>query len=799
MATSPAPLDSRLEALREAWPAAQWEKRYAEALARSVVIEAVVGAIAAGMSEGQALEWVGQGLDRSTFRRQRERFITEGVAGLFSQRRPPPRRPLKATPAAEQIICAMRLADPQVAVERIAEVLAERFNTVLSTTVIKRVLAKEDLNRPVGGVQIPKPAVGVEQVFAGAEFLRLADEALGYTAAMTEVIVTTARQVAEAAPTSGERVVSSGRNRQGHFTAASNQAHRKGDAKLGPAFRAVEVKRREVDLKDRRLATEAPATVMSKVQAALALPYLTDTGKWVQVDTHRAAAGLAEACGTGYVGSTLDRFFRDAKYLGLGQPLVDFHARFWQANEPASQTPAAALCLYLDGSNKPLWTEKFTRCGKVSANGRVMPCLEQALVHTGMGTPLYWETFSGHESLVKHALPLLAKTEALVGADWMVGKILVIDGEGAALDLLRAFDTAKRGYVTILREGQVSRPELVRDLTAWAPYRDGDDIAEGTFTLAAKSKAPYDARVVLLRRKRAGHLTVLVTNVLPETLDMHEIANAYFDRWPKQELRFRTFSQGAHFKRVHGYGKQLVTNISVVTELDKLAAQSKRLDHQRKALEQTLATARKAQQKARRVVQMAAARRTLNDRRVAFELSAKRPDPKTVAARVKGGHAERDRGAEAQENLRLAEARVAQLEAEQIALQEKDAELATRVTTLETRRTIYQADTELDTIMTAFKLGFVLVSEAALRLYFGGKRLSLDAFTRYILSTPGTKVTDKKRVTIRFKPSPNKEIQAALVAACERVNAMNHSRDGKLFRMEVEELPDRKQRSKVNS
>lgn len=797
MVTEPFASDPTLEALKCVWPAALWEQRLAEAQVRLATIEAVEAAIASGMSEVRALVEVGGSLHRSTYRGQLRRLQVGGLAALFNKRPPPPPEELKATPAVKALICAMRLADPNVGVERIAEVLASRFETTLSPTVIKRVLGVEGLNRSPGGKRfLPAKPTEEELLFAGAEFFRMADEELGYGPALAEVITTCAREIAAASPRPETPSVAVGRDERGHFTAESNAANAKGEESLGPAFRSIDDKRRESDLGARRLASAAPATVADKVTAVLALPYLTDTGRAVGIDTYRARTGIVEACGTAYASSTLDRFLRDAKYLGLGQPLVEFHAGFWQAHEPVADTKAAAMCIYLDASNKALWTNKFTRCGKVSSNGRVMPCLEQAFLHTGMGTPLYFQTFSGHESLVKQAMPLLAKTEALVGSDWMAGRILVIDGEGAAMDLLRQLDAAGREYVTILREGQVSGPEVVRDLTAWVPHREFEEIAEGNFTLGAKGKTPYDVRVVLLRRVRAGQLTVLATSVKPETFDASEVADAYFDRWPKQERRFRTFSQGAHFKRIHGYGKQLVTNIAVVNKLDKLAIQRKRVDKRRETLDAVLIVARKARQKARRAVNLTKARRKLSDNRVAFELSAKRPNPKVVAARVEEGHAERDRSAQAHERLRLADEAVVRAEAEEVVLKEKAAELAERATELESRRTIYQADTELDMIMTAFKLGFVLVAEAALRMYFGGMRMSLDGFIRHILTIPGTRITDTKTVTIRFKPSPDKKVQAALVAACARVTAFERRRDGKLLRMEVEDPVDRKQRSK---
>ena len=363
MTVPPPPLDPALEALRLAWPRAFWEERLADAYDRLAMFKAVESAIACGFSEVAACER--RGVDRSTHRDRRRRYKLTGFAGLFNKRLPLTPEPLKATPAVRDAICSMRLLDPEVKAERIAQVLALRFKTTVSTTVINRVCVEEKLSRSPAGEHEPPmryaPEV-TEMLFAGAEFFRLADGDLGYSAAMGEVIVATSRAVAAATPPSEPRPMATGRDALGHFTAESNAANAKGDSALGPAFRAIETKRAEVDLGARRLVTASPATVAGKVSALLALPYLTDTGRSLQVDTYRAQSGIAEACGRSYEGGTLDRFLRDMKYLGLGQPLVEAHARFWQANEPAADTKTAALCIYLDASNKALWTDKFTRC-----------------------------------------------------------------------------------------------------------------------------------------------------------------------------------------------------------------------------------------------------------------------------------------------------------------------------------------------------------------------------------------------------------------------------------------------------
>ncbi len=214
-----------------------------------------------------------------------------------------------------------------------------------------------------------------------------------------------------------------------------------------------------------------------------------------------------------YTGETLERFWRDLKYLGAADPLAEAHARFWIAHEPPGPEGAsAALQVYVDGVSKPLWTAKFTKCGKVSATGRVQPCLDMVLVNTGAGTPIFFQTFSGHASLVRQTLPLLDKLEALVGEGWMADKLTVIDREGGSAGLLKAFDAGGRDLVTMLRDGQVELDD-VEELSAWEPYDDGrEEIADGFSWLndTHDKDAPYRARVAILRRPD-GETSVLAS------------------------------------------------------------------------------------------------------------------------------------------------------------------------------------------------------------------------------------------------------------------------------------------------
>jgi transposase len=799
--------DLVLAALRVNLSPEAWERRLAEARGHLAVIHAVEAAIAEGRSETRAIVEFGAGIDRATYRRLRVHFRESGFAGLIDQRPALPQTPLKATPEVRQVVCALRELDPDVAVERIAEVVERRFGVVVSTTVIKEILREEGLNRPRGGgvhpgvlrARAPASAPPAEElVFGGAMILWAADEVAGYSASLASAICEAAMAAVAAASAPLPRPEADGaRDGRGRFTATYNKANLKGEARLGPAFRSVVEKRREVNLGARRLATEGLETIRRKNQALLLLPLLTDNGRTVQVDDYRAHHGLAQLCGLGYTGETLERFLRDGKYLGLADPMMNWHTGFWMAREPRGEGgTAVAFMLYIDGTNKPLWTHHFTKSGKVSANGRLMPCLDQVLVHTGTGTPVYFETFSGHASLVKNALAALVAVEKKVGTGWQADRIVVMDAEACSVGLFRAFAAAtpKRDLITLLKPSLVPALSEFRKLSAWEPYRAGDEVADGHITLRdSKDKTLHEFRAVLIRRLRAGKTSVLVTSVEATELTTREVAEAYFKRWSAQELRFKTFG-AANFKGVAGYGKQLVENVAVVTELDKIPAQRRRVQTRIEGQVGVVTNAYAALKDARSAVKAAQKRRTKQDGQVAAELFKENPDPNIVCARVDVVIGERD-------HLATAEAAVAAAEVDHKLAVEKLAALGLELPRLDekealltSRKEIYRADVELDRIVSVYKLGFVLLCELALREFFAGLNISLANFMRQILTLPAKRVVEGYQEFIQLASPPNTDIRAALEGACARINALKMRRNGLVLRLSVAPSPTGQQR-----
>lgn len=307
-------LDPVLISLKGRMKPETWQRRLSKAAEKVEALEAIARLRAEGLTEAEALSKAGPGIASSTYRLWRQKNEQGGLVDLIS-RRPAGTGPQKLTPVIRQVIAALRRADPQIGVEQIAVVVRAQFDVGLSGTLIKQVLKEVGLNRPSGGGSRHEP-VAEELLFAGAAFFQIGELELGCSAGLAETIFELAHEAPAPDPDVELRDERTGRDEHGHFTAAYNQTHLKGEAKLGPAFRSVEETRRETDLRERKLAHEQLETLQRKVQACLALAMLTEAGRTVQLDDYRGGWGIAEFCGIRYSGTTLDRFRLSSTWCG---------------------------------------------------------------------------------------------------------------------------------------------------------------------------------------------------------------------------------------------------------------------------------------------------------------------------------------------------------------------------------------------------------------------------------------------------------------------------------------------------
>lgn len=788
----------KLAALRRSLKPDTWDRRVAAAQAEVALIEAVERAKEECGTYQQALARLAPEVGQSTYRKRRARLREDGLEGLILAR-PGPAKPKTRTPEVEQAICLLRRADPHMKPERITALVKEQTGIAPSEATISRVLKAAGLTRPRGRRSRAKPGQpepeGEELHCAGAVLIDVVDDLLGYSRRMAAETSSAAQALPAPPGRAALRDEHCGRTESGRFTAVYNRMRAKSGADLGPAFRSVRDTRKEVDLRSLRLVRARRATLVRKWKSLVMSPVLTPTGKPVDLGDYRGGHAIREIAGIPYQASTLDRHLRELKYAGMSETLCKAHDSFWQdAQIPAptqvEKKEAPTPATYLDGVGEALNTRHFTRAGKVSSTGRVMPCLHQIFVHDENGNPLLWRTFSGGASLVSHTMPLLDELVARKGKRWLAGRLVVIDGEGNAVGLFKQYDARdpKVLFVTILRDNQVDLGKL-QELTPWRPYRNGDEIAEGYAYLkdSHDKNAPlYRVRVVVIRRRTKGTLTVLATNSTSKAFPAVIVANAYFHRWKAQELRFRTLNQATGFKRIQGFGKRLVPNASALAELVKLRDQRQKTQAQIARKQDELRVAEENERKAKLQLNAAKARRKRQDNLVSEQLSAPAPDRGKLESRIGITQDERERFSGAEKAVQSAAAKVLAQRTKLAKLAERMPAIEGEIAKNESRKEIYEADTELQGVVTASKLGFVQLCQVALLLFFAGMRISLNRFTREVLQLPGTRILDDTTEMIRIKASRNRRTMEAVDAACQRVNALGVVRNGRIVQFSVD-------------
>src|SRR6266699_2688043 len=235
---------------------------------------------------------------------------------------------------------------------------------------------------------------------------------------------------------------------------------------------------------------------------------------------------LEHFCGYNYQHHTLDKFLRELKYLGISDRLLREQVWFWRQHwQEFESSGLPFLCYYVDGNTKPLWSKKRVKQNKVTMLGRVMGCLEQVFVHDAFGHPVYLETYAGKAPLGARILGLMEKIEEALegpGPPLRVTRVIVMDAASNGVATLRAFAEQDRyHYITALDDNQ------------WNPRKVREQ---------GRAKRYY-----------YGKTTVLITSLPRETVGASLVVKAYFDRWPHEELQFRSMKSFACLNRVAGY------------------------------------------------------------------------------------------------------------------------------------------------------------------------------------------------------------------------------------------------------
>ena len=560
------------------------------------------------------------------------------------------------------------------------------------------------------------------------------------------------------------------RNRRGRFTARYN---RRADVRRA-RFSSIEVKRASKSLMRMGIVQASPAVIQRKCLAILALPLVTRNGAIRTINTPDGK-NISSMCGFSYKQRTLDKFLSELKYLGASQELLRGQVGFWRerwGEDVSMKADRPVLCYYIDGNTKALWSKKRVKKNKVTMLGRVMGCLEQVFIHDSYGRPIYFETYSGHAPMGEYILSLFEKIAASLegpGPRLPVNRAIVMDGASNSVGTLRAFAAQKKyHYITSLDDNQW-HPRKVRQEGRPQRYRHGpatlrdceieleDSQEKGYLVMTRAIKIIWDV----------GKQTYLVTSFPRDIIDASGVVKSYFDRWPDEELSFKTMKAVACLNRVAGYGKQEIPDEKVREKQNKLAGTIRDLKLELaeilEAIEAQGLPITRLITKERRLRQQS---KIINGQRILPPDKAR--ELKTISREI----AKHERRVKLLQKSNPDFKKLERAEKEWLRLQGKDK--------------VYKADVELDQIMTYFRVSLVN-HYSYLSSLLGGSPLSLVQLVLKVLVLPGKiqETTTLRHIILERTDSDHATMQR-LEKAIRIINEMNiQDGSGKQFSFSI--------------
>lgn len=765
------------------------QARLAKACRQLEAIEEV-RARPAGETERAAIARVVTWAHRSSYRRWQDAYDAEGFDGLIDWRISP-KSPMPAV--VREAICTLRRADPGYPVADIVAHVAQHHGFQTSETKVKRVLKSAGLHRRPG----PSGAVAVSGEgrleLGGMRLVEAAAVETGYLEAIVQGVVEHVADLPR--PATPSPVDTSDRDEYGRFLSSYNERYRKGpEDEIGPGFASVSIKRDGMDANSLQVSQVRQEVLERKLYGVLVSPLLGN-GRWDGIRVPRGEL-LEELCGFAYMPSTLEKFTGELKYAGVSSTLWEIHARLWLEQTQAWGDERRAAVLYVDGSTKPVWTTLFSQSTKVSSVGRTMPGLEQVVFHSGYGVPLWMMTHSGRAPLVHEIPRMLSEMEESWGSS-SVGRIVVIDAEANSVPFLKGLEQGQSGraWVTRLRPGWV-KSKRIFNRTNYQAYRDGDRVRVGVadFNDPEVKGGKFRMRVVEVERRTTGKMTYLgaSTKLDEREWKAKELADLYFDRWPNQEANFRAVNQATRSKQVHGYGKRLVDNISVLTELDeldgKLRGGRQRLERQQQQQDERARKLRAEERGlARRARRHETVRRNLDGRKV-IGAGVLLSTQKLVKEQL-------DITSEIAERNEAVSKQRSKLEEANGRVQRTEKKLQTwneRQRLLQQRRRIFAHDVELDSLFSLLKVGLTLLVTYVLKEFLGDARMEVSTFLERVATLPASIRTTPQLEIVTFEYNRrDPEVMGLLQAHCDIINDRRlRLRSGRTLRIAVKEAPE---------
>jgi hypothetical protein len=759
----------RIALLRLHLPADTFAARMAKAEQEAVHLAEIQRRVSGGETVKVAVAAVTPEREYASVVRRLNQWRADGVMGLVDGRLPPKQVALPVD--IDVIIEATARAMPKARSPEIAAHLKAQHGLVVSETKIKDCLSKVGLSRPVGAPPIrrsakataPAPTIeaptGVTTApcwAAGAALMSVLDAQVGASRDLATAIVDCAKALpAPVEPVEDHRA---DRDRRGRFLASYNRARPRRFAKVGSKFESVYLRWRHKDPATLRVRSVALKWTRLKVLALLFTPLVVERGKLPELQ-YGLDDRLGQLVGRPYRASTLEKATREWKLCGAADAMARAFLRHVIRTSPEPRDAATgAVVLYGDATVNPWWTAGHARCAKVSRRGKVMPAVTTITLNNGLGTPVRYTAASGQVYL-PDVLPRLLddyEDEAGPGA---VRRVVVFDRECHAVAFFKQLGD-RHTFIIALRSNVTGVNAKFRDVGAWVPIADGAEVCDGFLTLRDRRAGEEDleVRVVGFRRRPTQAVLWLATNAVHDVFAAADVVRLYLGRWPCQERQYRDSQGRIGFGRLHGYGKEEVAHVAVVSRLDHIDATLTKLEPELARIEAAAAELRPDHDAAVQAAQSA----TAAESAALTRLEVVGPEQMEEAV-----HAWRSVRVTASAARTLAARQAKKFDA--LTRRKERAELQRSKLEDERERlaantTILTVDTELDEIMLGIKCMFIHLGQRLLREYLDLK-LEMDSLIRRVLTLPGEMDLDDhgQTVAVRIYRNPKDPVVTAAV------------------------------------
>ena len=700
---------------------------------------------------------------RAQYYRYKKKMDQEGIESLKDERAQGNSRRL--TTEAEGYLKGYVSGKPECNLAEIRGALKERFHIELSEPGVSRWLKRLGCSRKDKPRQ--KKVERTYTVCGGFELIAALACHMGWPRDVCSVIKKRIEQMKRSK--CWENIPEDkklGRNKQGQFTSEYNREREVREKR----FESIDSKREEKNFRGMSISAASSSVIARKSLAMLALPVVTNNGMMRSVDTPLGDA-LRCVCGFNYKQSTLTKFMAELKYLGIAEYLLRRQVEFWQEiwqKHPIGKIELPVLCYYIDGNTRALWSSKRVRKNKVTMVGRVMGCMETVFIHDSFGRPIYFETYSGHAPVGEHILGLFKKIEkALEGPGSLlhVNRAIVMDGANNSVRTLRAFaEQDKYHYITSLDDNQWN-PRKLRAEGKPQRYHYGkatlsdceiemeDSRDEGYLITSRAIKIEWDY----------GKRTVILTSLDPAIVGASEVVKAYFERWPQEELQFRSMKKVACLNRVAGYGKKQQDDTNVLEK-------QKELQGKISTLNTTLAEPSAA----------------IEEEEAAIAKLVKEERKLRAISRIEKGHRilppkQQERFEEIGREIAKRERAIRKIMEPQKKEFKRHCKLVREWLRLQGKEKVYTVDVELDEIMTFYRMSLVNMCSYLSYELFGRSSLSMNRLVHAILHLPAVVEETKqmKRVILKYNDK-NPEMMEALRGAISRIHELGpKTLDGK--------------------